>query len=189
MTDFPTHSLQTAPEAAKPIMENAVRGYGFLPNLYAKMAESPAILEGYISLAGSFARTHLTETERQIILMTCNRLNGCQYCMAAHTTLSQLAGVDPEVIAALRSNRPLADAKFEALRQFVIVMNETRGWPSEADIAALVTAGYGLQTVLDVILGMALKMLSNYTSHVADTELDAKFQDNVWTADFALAAE
>ena len=189
MTHFEQHTIETAPKAAKPILQAALKGYGFVPNLYATMAEAPTILEGYMSLSDIFGKTDLSETERQIILMTNNRLNGCKYCMAAHTTLSQMAGVNGDIIEALRKNMPIADAKLEALRQFAIAINESRGWPSQAQLDAFMAAGYGRQTVLEVILGTALKVLSNYTNHVADTDLDDAFKANVWDLVPSVAAE
>ena len=189
MTKFTTYSIETAPEAAKPILQNALKGYGFVPNLYATMAEAPTILEGYITLSNIFGKTKLSETERQIILMTNNRLNGCKYCMAAHTTLSQMGGVPNDVIKALRNNTPLADAKLEALRRFAIAINESRGWPTDAEISAFLSAGYTRQTVMEVILGTALKVLSNYTNHVAETDLDDAFTVNAWETAHADAAE
>ena len=189
MTPFPTHSIDTAPAAARPILQASLKSYGFVPNLYATMAEAPSLLEGYTTLSTIFGATDLSETERQIILMTNNRLNGCTYCMAAHTTLSQMAGVADDVIAALRNNTPIADRKLEALRQFSIVVNDSRGWPSDADIDAFLAAGYSRQTVLEVIVGTALKVLSNYTNHVADTALDDAFRANAWAAPAAQVAE
>ncbi|MCV3274245.1 carboxymuconolactone decarboxylase family protein [Roseobacter sinensis] len=188
MSDFPTHTIDTAPAAAKPILEGAQKSLGFVPNLFATMAEAPALLEGYTSLAAIFDKSDLSATERQIILMTNNRLNGCSYCMAAHTTIAQGAGVPADVIDALRTNTPIADAKLEALRQFSIVVNESRGWPSDADIEALTAAGYSRQTALEVVLGTAVKVLSNYTNHIAETDLDAAFAPNRWSEDVAVAA-
>ena len=189
MINFETHTIETAPDAAKPILQSTLKGYGFVPNLYAAMAEAPTILEGYMSLSAIFSKTDLSETERQIILMTNNRLNGCEYCMAAHTTLSQMAGVDDDIVDALRNDTAIADTKLEALRQFAIAVNESRGWPSDAQSDALMAAGYTPRTVLEVILGTALKVLSNYTNHVADTELNDAFRANAWNNARPVAAE
>ena len=188
MTEFSTYTIETAPESAKPILQSALNGYGFVPNLYANMAEAPSILEGYTTLSIIFGKTNLSETERQIILMTNNRLNGCKYCMAAHTTLSQMGGVPNDVIKALRNNTPLTDPKLETLRQFAIAINEGRGWPTDAQINVFLAAGYTRQTVLEVILGTALKVMSNYTNHVAQTELDDAFTVNAWETAHADAA-
>ena len=181
MPSFPSHTIESAPAASKQILEGAQRSVGFVPNLYAAMAEAPALLQGYTTLAGIFDQTNLTETERQVILMTNNRLNGCLYCMAAHTTIAQGANVSADVIESLREGTPLADPKLEALRKFAEVINETRGWPTPTDLQAFYDAGYTQQTVLEVILGTSLKVLSNYTNHVAQTPLDSAFARNAWT--------
>ena len=188
MTSFTNHSIETAPEGAKPFLNAAKSAYGFVPNLLGTMAEAPAILEGYMTLAGIFDKTDLSETERQIILMTNNRLNGCEYCMAAHTSISQGAGVPGDVVNSLRTNTPIADPKLEALRTFAAVINEKRGWPEPSDIEPFLAAGYTRQNILEVILGTALKVMSNYTNHVAATELDAAFAPNAWTADLSEVA-
>lgn len=181
MTKFTAHTIASAPVEAKPLLEGAKKAVGFVPNLYANMAEAPAMLEAYLTLSQIFSKTNLSETERQIILMTNNRLNGCTYCMAAHTTIMQGAGIDEGVIADLRSGSPLSDARLEALRQFSIVVYETRGNPSKDDIQALLDAGYSRQTVLEVVIGTGLKTLSNYTNHITGTEVDAAFAPNAWS--------
>ncbi len=188
MTTFTTYKIDTAPAASKPFLEGAKKAFGFEANLLGTMAESPALLEGYLTLSGILNKSDLSETERQIILMTNNRLNGCTYCMAAHTTISQMANVPADVIEALRSGTSIADPKLEALRVFAEVINEKRGWPEESDIEAFLAAGYTKQTVLEVILGTSLKVMSNYTNHIAKTTVDPAFQANVWSAEDSVAA-
>ncbi|MEM7730839.1 MAG: carboxymuconolactone decarboxylase family protein [Pseudomonadota bacterium] len=183
MTDFTLHTPDTAPEAARPVLEGAKASLGFVPNLFATMAEAPALLNAYSQLGELLNQTSFSPTEQQVVLMTNNRLNGCDYCMAAHTTISQASGVPADVIDSLRAGTAIADPKLEALRQFAIVVNETRGWPQPSDLDAFFAAGYGQQQVLEVVLGTAFKVLSNYTNHVADTPLDAAFQPNAWNAD------
>ena len=188
MTTFTTHTIDTAPESAKPLLEAAKGAYGFIPNLLGTMAEAPAILEGYMTLAGIFDKTSLSETERQIILMTNNRLNGCAYCMTAHTSISQAKGVPADVIEALRNDTPIDDSKLEALRTFAVVINESRGWPREEDVQTLLDAGYTRQSVLEVIVGTALKVMSNYTNHIAATDIDSAFAPNSWAPALAKAS-
>lgn len=188
MTEFTTYRIDTAPEASKPFLEGAKKAFGFEANLLGNMAEAPALLEGYLTLAGIFDKTNLSETERQIILMTNNRLNGCTYCMAAHTTLSQMHNVAADVIDALRNDTPIADPKLEALRTFAAIVNEKRGWPEDAEVEAFLAAGYTRQTVLEVILGTSLKVMSNYTNHVTQTALDDAFAQNAWSSEQGQAA-
>jgi len=188
MTKFNILTEETAPAGSQDLIKAAKGAYGFLPNLLAVQSESPALLEGYMTLAGIFDKSNLSETERQIILMTNNRLNGCTYCMAAHTSISQAAKVPADVIDALRKGTGIADAKLEALRAFAARMNETRGWVEQRDLDALFAAGYTKETVFEVILGTSLKVMSNYTNHVAQTPVDAAFKANSWIAVDATAA-
>lgn len=181
MTNFTAHTIESAPAASQPLLQGAKDSLGFVPNLFANMAEAPTLLEGYLSLMTIIGKTNLSETERQVILMTNNRLNGCEYCMAAHTTLSQMANVADDVIESLRAGTPITDTKLEALRQFAIVVNETRGYPSDAQVQAFLDAGYTRQSVLEVVLATAFKVLSNYTNHIAGTQIDDAFKPNEWS--------
>lgn len=181
MTQFKTHTIDSAPEASKAILKGTQNAMTFIPNLFAAMAEAPALLEGYTKLAGIFNKTSFSETERQVVLMTNNLLNGCTYCMAAHTAISKKGGVPDNVIEALRSGSAIDISKLEALRQFAIVINQKRGWPEEADMQAFFDAGYTHQHALEVVLGTALKTLSNYTNHIVETKLDDAFKPVEWT--------
>lgn len=183
MTDFPLHTLDTVPDGARETLQGARDSLGFVPNLFATMSEAPSLLKAYTQLGTLLNETSLSPTEQQIVLMTNNLLNGCDYCMAAHTTISKGAGVPADIIEALRTDTPIANSKLEALRTFARVINESRGWPQQSDLDAFYAVGYGPQQVLEVILGTAFKVLSNYTNHIAQTPLDAAFASNAWSAD------
>ena len=183
--NYKIHTIESAPEASKPIIEATKKKVGMLPNLMATMSESPVMIESYLTLMGLFDKTNLSETERQIILMTNNRLNGCTYCMATHTAVSKFAKVDDDVIHALRTGSPIKDAKLEALRQFVIIINEERGWANEKQIEDFLEAGYTKETVLEVIVGTSLKVLSNYSTHIVDPDLDKVFKPYAWSEETA----
>ena len=184
MPDFNVHTVESAPVKSKPQLEDSKKAYDFVPNLHAVMAESPALLEAYKTVADIFDnKTNLSTTEQQIIAMTNNRLNGCTYCMAAHTSIMQAGKVPEDVITALRNGTSIADPKLEALRVFAEKINQKRGWVENADIDELLAAGYTRQTVFDVIVGTAYKVLSNYTNHIAQTPLDDGFARNEWSAD------
>lgn len=181
MTEFNLHTEETAPENSKALLAGAKKSYGFIPNLYAGQAEAPTLLEGYLSLAATFNKTALSETERQVIMIANNRLNGCTYCVAAHTTIAKGAGVPDEVLEALRTGTKIEDAKLEALHQFSVRINETRGWVEQSDLDALFAAGYNRQTELEVIVGTALKVMSTYTNHLISTPLDYAFKSDAWS--------
>ena len=185
MTRITPLSISTAPATSKPLLEKAQAAYSFLPNLLGNMAHAPALLEGYMMVATIFKKTSFTDTEQQIVLMSNNLLNGCKYCMAAHTTIAQGAGVPDDIIKALRTNAVISDPKLEALRQFSLSMNATRGNPDKAQVEAFLAAGYTEQNILEVILGTAMKTLSNYTNHVSETPVDDAFSDNAWSVEMA----
>lgn len=182
MSYLPVQTLETAPEASKPTLEGTKKAFGFVPNLMAVFANSPAMVEAYSALAGHFEKTDLTATERQIVLMTNSRLNECEYCMSAHSTVSQMQKVPADVISALRDGSEIADPKLHALHVFTARINKDRGNVTQADVDAFLAAGYSEANILDVILGTGLKTMSNYTNHIAHTPVDAPFQANAWTA-------
>jgi len=183
MIDFKIHTMESAGES-KPLLEKSKKAAGMVPNLHAIMAESPALLEAYQAVSAIFSsKTNLSVTEQQIIVMVNNRLNGCTYCMAAHTSIMQAAKVPEDVITSLREGTSIADPKLEALRAFAEKVNLKHGWLEDDDIETLLAAGYSKQTVFDVIVGTAYKILSNYTNHVAQTPLDKAFAKNEWNAD------
>ncbi len=188
MANFILHTEETAPEGSKAILQGVKQAYGFLPNLMATMAESPAAVEAYATLTGIFDKSDFTPAERQIILMTNNRLNGCTYCMAAHSTIAKMQKVPADVIEALRKGTSFTDPKLEALRVFSAQVNENRGVISDADIDTFIAAGYSKANVLEVIVGTGLKVLSNYTNHVVKTPIDNAFQSNKWSAEMSEAA-
>lgn len=188
MSYLPVQTLETAPEASKPFLEGAERAFGFVPNLMAVFANSPAMVEAYGALAEHFEKTALTATERQIVMMTNSRLNECEYCMSAHSTVSQMQNVPADVVSALRNGTEIADPKLQALHVFTARINEARGNVTQAEVGAFLAAGYSEANILDVILGTGLKTMSNYTNHIAHTPVDAPFQANAWSPKIPAAA-
>lgn len=181
MTTLPIHTLDTAPEAAQAILAGAQKKLGFVPNLYAMMASAPALVKAYTTLSGIFEETSFTATERQVVLMTVSVVNGCDYCVAAHTVLAGMQKVPGDVVAAVRNGQPIADARLEALRRYTTAVVTSRGWPSDAEAKAFQQAGYGPAQMLEVVLGVGIKTLSNYANHIAATPLDAAFSPAAWS--------
>lgn len=145
---------------------------GLLPNLYRQMAGAPVLLEAYLTLSNLLAKTSFTPSEQQLILLTASARNGCRYCVAAHTSGARMAKVDKGVIDAVRSGADAEDAKFEVLRRFTEHMLECRGKVSDAEISRFLDAGYTRQQAAELIVGLAMKTLSNYFSRLALTPLD-----------------
>ena len=183
MTTFKLHTSETAPEGARPLFDAAKKNFGMVPNLYAVMAESPQLLEAYQKVSALFQATSLSAVERNIVWMAVNVEHECHYCVPAHTMIAKGSGVDDATIAALREARPLPNAKNEALRQFTLAVVRERGKVSDADIDKFLAAGFTTRNVMDVILGVSQKVMSNYVNHLAETPVDAPFKAFDWSPD------
>ena len=174
-------TIESAPDASRPLLEGTRRSLGFVPNLFAVFANSPAVLQAYQALSGAFAKTSLTPTEQEVVTIAASVENGCDYCVAAHTTIGESRRVERPVLDALRDGEPLGDPKLEALRRFTLEVIRRRGWVAEDEQRAFLAAGYTEAQALEVLLGVTMKTLSNFTNHLAATPLDAAFGANAWS--------
>lgn len=181
-TGYPLHGIEDGPEESRPILEAVQQNYGFLPNLIQVFAASPSAAAAYIDLGQKFSETSLSSIEQNVLLIAVSETNSCDYCLAAHTAVATGAMVPPEYISALREGRPIEDAKLQAFRVFVQEVVETRGRPREETQSAFFEAGYSKKNVIEVMLGVTMKTLSNYVNHFADTPIDEPFQPFARTA-------
>jgi len=187
--DLPIHTVDTAPAAAQESLQHSLDNYKFLPNLHAVMAEAPPLLKAYKALANLYAQTSMSVLERQIVLLSINYYHDCHYCMAAHSMLATMEKMPEDVLEALRTGAPLQDAKLEALRNFATQMADKRGWVTDADVAAFKAHGYTDETVLEIVLAVGYKVLSNYTNHLKETPVDEPFAKFEWDSGMKQAAE
>ena len=164
MARLPVHTVETAPEAAKERVNAALQANGFLPNLIGVLANSPEALTFYQEVG-------------QIIAA---KRNECGFCVAGHTKLATLKKLLSEnAIAASRAVNPadFDDAKLAALADFTIAVMENKGAVSDAQLAAFLNAGYTQQQSVEVVLGVALATLCNYTNNLAKTEINPELID------------
>ncbi|MBI2384669.1 MAG: carboxymuconolactone decarboxylase family protein [Elusimicrobia bacterium] len=183
--EYKTYAVEDAPAGYKELLVAAKKKYGFVPNLLGKMAEAPPLLKAYMTLSGIYEESTLDASERQVVLLAASRVNGCEYCVAAHTVIASMQKVPSDVVASVRTGGPVGDGRHEALRAFAEAVTESRGWPSEERTKAFLAAGYERRQVLEVVLGVGLKTLSNYTNHIAGTGLDAAFSQAAWSKEGA----
>lgn len=188
MNNFTVHTIDTAPAASKATLEAVKAAFGFVPNLQANMAESPELLAGYSTLWDLFSKSSLSSTEQQVVYLSANFENDCHYCMAGHTALARMQKIDEAVISALRAGTALPDKRLEALHRFTTIVVRERGFASAADVDAFIAAGFTQKNVLEVVLGVATKTMSNYTNHIAGTQLDDFMKGNEWTRPVDTAA-
>lgn len=177
-------NLDSADDRARGVLEDAKRRVGMVPNMYAVMANAPELLETYLFGYEKFrAHSGFSPAEQEIVFLTISYENRCDYCMAAHSVLAdKQSGVPVAVTDALRSGKPLPDARLDALAVFTRTMLLQRGRPGESDVADFLAAGYSEKQILDVILAIAVKTLSNYSNHIFATPLDPMFQSRAWEA-------
>ena len=180
MSHFPVHSKDTAPEGTQGVLDSVSQKFGFLPNLYGALANSPTALRAYTGVGEIFAKSGLAATEQQVVMLTVSRFNGCEYCVAAHSTGAAKMNISRDVISGLREGTPLPDAKLEAVRALTQTALEKQGWLTEQDLQDFFAAGFDSRHVLDILVGVALKTLSNYANHVMHTPLDEPFAANAW---------
>jgi alkylhydroperoxidase family enzyme len=180
MTAFTLHDQNSATEAAKPLLEKSKKAFGQVPNLHAVMAESPELLNGYQVLHGLFLDSSFDADETTVVWQTINVEHACHYCVPAHTGIAKSMKVSDEINNALRDETPLPTAKLEALRDFTLAMVRQRGELEAAQLDAFYAAGYSQKNVLEVILGLSQKVMSNYTNHLAQTPVDQAFQAFAW---------
>ncbi len=181
MSKFPIHSEENHPERSAEVLQKTKEKYGFIPNLLGALSEAPAAADAYMAMGEAVGKTSFTGEERHVAWFTINTYHGCDYCMAAHSAMAKGQGISESVIDSARSGNDYEDEKLQALKTFTLAMLDERGWVNEAAIDAFLAAGFTQQNVLELIVIIAHKTLSNYTNHIVHTPLDDPFKPFEWT--------
>jgi uncharacterized peroxidase-related enzyme len=165
----------TAEGVAADILAGARNQLGFVPNMYAAMANAPAVLEYYTGSYTVFREAAgFTPAEQETVFLAISQANGCHYCVAAHSMLADMmSGVPKDALDALRRGETPADARLGALAEFTRKMTLLRGAVTQDDVDRFLAADFTNQHVFGVILAIACKTFSNYTNHLVGTEVDA----------------
>ncbi len=175
MSLFIQHTSDTAPTESAAILEKVEERYGFIPNLAAYMAESPISLGALMSLAGAFDQTSFTPQEQQVIQLTVSLLNGCSYCKTAHTALSRKVEMSDADLKALLDFATLPTERLNTLRDFTKLMFEKRGFLEESEVSAFLEAGFTKAQIIELILGLSMKTLTNTVNHIVDAKPNPEF--------------
>ena len=181
-TTLPLLSPATASAKGAPLLEGAQKKLGFVPNMYGAMVNSPGLLETY-QLGYERFRTEsgFTPAEQEVVFLTISFENGCDYCMAAHSVLADMfSKVPKETTDAIRAGTVIPDPKLRALAGFTRHLIVTRGRPSADEAKAFLAAGFTERQILEIILALAVKALSNYTNHIFGTPVDDMFKGRLW---------
>ena len=180
MSTFTIHTIDTAPEESKSLLQESLKQNGMIANLHGVLAESPELYIAYRELNDLFIASSFDAEELTVVWQTINVEHACTYCVPAHTAIANRMKVDPALTEALREQQPMPTAKLQALQNLTLSMVRNRGHVSEEEIEAFFAAGYAQRQLLDIILGLSQKTISNYVNHIAHTPVDKPFQKLAW---------
>ena len=181
MSRFTAYEPDTAPAAARPVMAGVRRSLGHLPAAVGLMAGSPELLKGFLAANAAFEATDLDPVAREVVVLTVATRNGCHLCVAMHTATLVRHGAAPELIEALRTGAALPDPRLEALRRFTVAVLDHRGAVPDADLDALLAAGWQRRHALDVVLGVGTYTISTFANRLTEAPLDAPLAAYAWT--------
>ena len=175
-------TIEDAAPKARMGLQQAQEKMGFIPNMYARMANSPGLFDTYQQGYAVFrAESGFTPAEQEVVFLTISRVNGCEYCMAAHSFVAdKMSNVPRAVTDAIRNGTEIPDERLSALAKFTRVMVEQRGLPKTRDVEAFLAARYTERQILEIILAISIKTLSNYANHIFHTPTDAMFASRAW---------
>ena len=173
---FTLHTPESAPNASKDLLDDSFKSWGMIPNLHAVMAESPNVLKAYKLLHDLFQDTSFNNEELTVVWQTINVENECSYCVPAHTSIAKMMNVDDVLIDALRESRELPNQKLQVLHETTLALLRDRGRPDKSVVATFYQAGYENSQLLEIVLGISQKVMSNYINHLAETPLDKAFE-------------
>ncbi|THA25542.1 carboxymuconolactone decarboxylase family protein [Streptomyces sp. RKND-216] len=177
---FVRHDVASAPEGARPHLENTARGFGFVPAPVAMMAESPELLEGFLTGSQLFDKTSFTLLEREVLILTMASSVECHYCVAMHSAMLTRSGTDASLVDALRERRPLEDTRLEALRVFTLAVMAGCGSVRPDLMQGFLDAGYTRRNALEVVLGLGVYTLSTYSNRMTEAPVDEPFRAFAW---------
>ena len=166
MTRITPLSLEQVTDSTRALLEGVQKNIGFLPNVFLTLAHAPAVLAAYLQHSVALGKTSLSATEKEAISLATSQVNGCDYCLAAHTLFGGKAGLSPQDILAARQG------ELNAYATLAYQLTESRGHLNDEQIAAARAAGIDDRKIIEVIAVVAVQTLTNYLNNVAMTEID-----------------
>jgi len=166
MSRIPTLNIEQAVESARPLLEGVQKKIGFLPNVFKTLAHAPAVLSAYMQHSAALGKTSLTAVEKETIALATSQINGCDYCLAAHTLFASKSGMSASEIESARYGR------LDAIAALAKKITESRGRLTDDDMASARAAGINDAKIIEVTAHVAAMTLTNYLNNVAQTEVD-----------------
>jgi AhpD family alkylhydroperoxidase len=180
MTNFPVHTMESAPDNSKPALQQLQSAYGSNLNIAGAIATSPVLINSLVALFQKVHGGSFTGAQVQTVLLTNAVTNACTWAVAFHTAGALKAGMDLTDVQAIRERRLPKDGKLVALSALARVMIEKRGRLDDQDVDRFIAAGFGNDHVLEIIALVAVSTITNYTSSITKIPLDAPFQAHAW---------
>jgi uncharacterized peroxidase-related enzyme len=170
MTKFEVPTREQVSPENQAIFDNLNSKLGFVPNIYATYAFSKDALGRYLSFASG--KTSLNNKEKEAVNLIVSQVNGCTYCLAAHTAVGKMNGFSEEQILELRKGSASFDSKLDALVKLAKSLTENRGSVDDASLDVFFKAGYDKGNLVDVVLAVGEKTITNYLHKVTDIPID-----------------
>ena len=181
MSEFQLHTIESAPEKSKPVLQALQQAFGFIPNAAAAMAGSPVLINGFIGVFQNVHAGSFTEAQIQTLLLTNAVTNACTWAVAFHTSLALKEGLAQADVQAIRERSAPKDVKHAALSALARSLIEQRGRLDDRDLRAFFEAGFGKEHVLEVILVVAASTIANYAANVTAPPLENALQVHAWS--------
>ena len=171
MPRLPVIETDQATGKTKELYDALEKKAGKVLNIWKGMGNSPAALNAYVALSGAVSEGEISAPEREVIALALAQANDCHYCQAAHTAIAKGAGIAEEETVAIRKGAS-TNPKYQALAEFVLAVQDTKGFVSDEQIAAVKAAGYSDGAIAEIPAVMALNLYTNWFNHINDTEID-----------------
>jgi uncharacterized peroxidase-related enzyme len=178
--NFNIYPSGTAPIGSQPFLESFQEILGFIPNIFAVTAESSLALKSLVDLNNAFAMSQFSAQEQQIILLATSTENECVYCVAGHTAFAEQLNMDPSLVDAMRNKQALGDQKLNTLSNIVRQLVIHRGRISEQVMDDFLQAGYSKEQFFELVLGICVKVFTNYVSNALSVPVDKEFEAYAW---------
>lgn len=180
---IPPVGLDDADPRVRDLLDLTRKQIGMVPHMYLRIGVSPGALETYRLGYERFRKeSGFTAGEQEVVFLTISFENGCEYCMAAHSVIADTSSRLPrEVTDAIRDGTDIVDPRLRALATLTRAVLLKRGRPSAADVETFLAAGYAERQILEIVLAIAVKTISNYANHLFATPLDPQFARRAWT--------
>lgn len=170
MKNFELPSKDQVSEKNQELLAGIEKAVGFIPNLYSYYSKSDTALGDYLALANR--KTNLKAKEKEVVNLVVSEINGCDYCLSAHTAIGKMNGFTEDQILELRKGHASFDQKIDALVKVTKSITENRGSASKEAVDAFFDAGYSEVTLMDVVILIADKTISNYIHNLAQFPID-----------------